>query len=145
MVELGFDNKRKSGRGNTKSVRGVKIRGKEEETDMEAVLFVPHTPKSELANLLQQADDSYRSGTSLKRIKMVELGGKSVKDILSRKNPWADEGCMRKDCLPCRSERGGGGDCQKESVVYTITCQECLTRGTSAEYTGETSRTGYTL
>ena len=50
---------------------------------------------------------------------------------------------MRKDCLPCRSERGGGGDCQKESVVYTITCQECLTRGTSAEYTGETSRTGY--
>ena len=78
------------------------------------------TENSELARLLQQEDDYFRKGTSLKRIKMVERGGKSMKDILCKKNPWADEGCTRIDCLPCRGESGRGADGQKESVVYSM-------------------------
>ena len=79
----------------------------------------------------------------MKRIKMVERGGTTLKDILSRTNPWSDEGCERQDCLPCRGERGRGGNCQRENVVYRITCQECGMRQVKAEYTGETSRTAY--
>ena len=79
----------------------------------------------------------------MKKIKMVERGGVTAKDILTKTNPWSEEGCERSDCLPCRGERGKGGNCQKENVVYRVTCQECAIRQVKAEYTGETSRTAY--
>ena len=34
-------------------------------------------------------------------------------------------------------------DCQKEGVVYQISCEECDQEGRSALYIGETSRTPY--
>ena len=40
-------------------------------------------------------------------------------------------------------EKGKGGNCQQENVVYRIICSECGKSGTKAEYTGETSRTAY--
>ena len=86
--------------------RKKKKRGREEESDIEAVLFVPHTPGGQLAHMLQEEDDKFRRGTCLKRIKMVERGGKSMKDILCQNNPWAQDGCSRDDCLPCMGERG---------------------------------------
>ena len=106
-------------------------------------MFVPHTPEGTLARMLQEVDDLFRKGTDLKRIKMVERGGTTLKNILSRSNPWARDGCERQDCLPCRGERGKGGNCQQEGVVYRISCQECSKRMIRSEYTGETSRTGY--
>ena len=128
----------KGGRG--KSGKG---RGKEEISDIEAVLFVPYTPRGELAKLLQEEDDKFRRGTCMKKIKVVERGGITIKDILCRTNPWASEGCDRRDCLPCKWERGRGGNCQQESVVYVITCMECEKNNVRAEYTGETSRTAF--
>ena len=122
---------------------GGKRRGPEEESDIETVLFVPHTPGGELAALIQEEDDRFRKGTRLKRMKVVERGGTTIKDILSRKNPWAKDGCQRSDCLPCKWERGKGGNCQQENIVYRITCLECERRQVKAEYTGETSRTAY--
>ena len=135
--------KKKSKRPMGKGNGAGKKRPKEEESEIETVLFVPHTPNGTLARLLQEEDDRFRRGTTIKKIKMVERGGITVKDILSKTNPWSDEGCERSDCLPCRGERGKGGNCQKENVVYRITCQECGTRQVKAEYTGETSRTAY--
>ena len=67
----------------------------------------------------------------------------TVKDILSRPNPSASNGCDREDCLLCMGEKGRGGNCQKEGVVYRISCRDCALANTSAEYTGESSRTGY--
>ena len=118
-------------------------RGKDEQTDIESVMFIPHTPGSLLAKMMQDEEVLFRKGTSMGKIKFVERGGISVKDILVRTNPWAREGCTREDCLPCLNERGKGGNCQKENIVYQISCQECAKKITRSEYTGETSRTGY--
>ena len=134
--------KRKGGNSWVKG-NGEKKRGKEEESDIEAVLFVPHTPGGLLAKLLQEEDDRFRRGTEMKRIKMVERGGKSIKEIFATTNPWARDGCSREDCLPCMGERGRGGDCQKENICYRVFCLECGLANVKAEYTGESSRTSY--
>ena len=120
-----------------------RARGKDEESDVESILFVPHTPGGLLAKMMQEEEELFRKGTTMKRVKMIERGGTALIDILSRKNPWAREGCDRTDCLPCMGERGKGENCQQENVVYCISCQECTKNGKKAEYTGETSRTGY--
>ena len=133
--KIGEKNKRKGGK--------FQGRGKEEKTDIETIMFVPHTPDSALAKMLQEEDDNFRRGTKIKRIKMVERGGTTIKDMLSCSNPWAKEGCDREDCFPCLNEKGKGGNCQQESVCYTITCLECEMGGIKAEYQGETSRTAY--
>ena len=73
----------------------------------------------------------------------MERGGKTLKEILCQTNPWAGDGCTRDDCLPCMGERGRGGNCQKENIVYRILCQECELGHIKAEYTGESSRTPY--
>ena len=135
--------RKKKGRGGSEKRKGKKRKGKEEESDIESVLFVPHTPNGALAKLLQNEDDKYRRGTDMKRIKIVERGGKTVKEMLSQTNPWAKDGCTRVDCLPCFGERGRGGDCQKENICYRIFCQECESNQVKAEYTGESSRTTY--
>ena len=109
---------------------------------METIMFVPHTPNGELAQFLQEADDRFTKGKDMGRVKMVERGGTTLKDVLCRTNPWASEGCGRgEECFPCRS--GKAGRCQQEGVVYRIKCQECAGRGVSTEYLGETSRTGF--
>ena len=107
-------------------------------------MFVPHTPGGELAQLLQIADDNFTRGKGIGRVKMVERGGTTLKDILCKNNPWSSEGCGRgKECFPCSSQPGRGGKCQKEGIVYSIACEECKGRGVVAEYVGESSRTGF--
>ena len=123
--------------------KGDRKKGKAEESDIEAVLFVPYTPEGELAKRLQEEDDRFRKGTNLRRIKVVERGGITIKDVLARTNPWVKEGCSRSDCLPCKWEKGKGGNCQQENVVYSISCLECRRNNIKAEYTGESSRTAY--
>ena len=117
--------------------------GKKDDKQIETVMFVPHTPNGELARLLQEADDRFTKGKAIGRVKMVERGGSTIKNILC-KNPWASEECGRgEDCFPCRSSDGRGGRCQQEGVVYRIKCQECASRGVCSEYLGESSRTGF--
>ena len=96
-----------------------------------------------MASLLQEEDDRFRRGTQMRRIKVVERGGTTLKDLLSCTNPWVKEGCTREDCLSCMGERGKGGNCQQVNVVYRITCLDCGSKQVKAEYTGETSRTAY--
>ena len=75
------------------------------------------------------------------RVKMIERGGTSLKNILSTSNPWSSEGCGRgKACFPCK---GKAGKCQQEGIVYKIECEECKTKGITSEYVGESSRTGF--
>ena len=122
---------------------GRKGKGRQEESDVETVLFVPHTPGGKLAKMMEEEEERFRKGTKLKRIKIVEKGGNTLKSILSCTNPWAKEGCTREDCFPCKGEPGKGGNCQLENIVYRISCLECAKTGTRAEYTGESSRTAY--
>ena len=58
---------------------------------------------------------------------------------LRRSNPWSKENCGRIRCFPCKSE--GGGNCYRESVTYTIFCEECGIE--VAAYIGETGRNGF--
>ena len=58
-------------------------------------------------------------------------------------NPWGDKKCGRPECFVCRGEKGGIRHCMKESILYSIKCEEYSTRGKQAEYWGETGRDGY--
>ena len=121
-----------------------KTQKREEVMDFQAetVMFVPHTPGGELAKRLQEAEDRFVKNRSGGRVKFVERGGSALRDVLCNKNPWSSEGCGRgESCFICRSKPGG---CQKEGIVYSLTCQECLSRGILAQYHGESARSGWT-
>ena len=64
----------KKGKNIGKEKGGKKVKIKEEESDIEAVMFVPCTPGGALTKLLQECDDRFREGTEMKRLKMVEKG-----------------------------------------------------------------------
>ena len=132
--------------GNRNARKTTKKSGKERITtqEIETVMFVPQTPGGELAKLLQEADDKFTAGKGVGKIKMIERGGSTLKQLLCRSNPWATDGCGRgEQCFPCKEEGGAGGNCQLEGVVYKITCQECKMRGVDSEYVGESSRTAF--
>ena len=75
-----------------------------------APIFVPPTPKSELANSLRKiAENEAELGVNFK---IVETGGLSMRSILQKSNPLKDKGCENQDCLPCKDGRGAGGDCE---------------------------------
>ena len=107
-------------------------------------MFVPATPGGELVKQLQENEEKMKEGTSRKKIKFVERGGTTVKDMLCRNNPWGKRKCGRDECLVCPDGKEGmGGECRREGVLYLITCKKCQEMGVKAEYWGETARTGY--
>ena len=123
---------------------GEKEKREGSDVEVEAVMFVPATPGGELTRLLQEADDRAREGTRQGKVKFVERGGGTVKDMLCRNNPWEKMRCGREKCMSCPgSKEGGGGECRQENVVYRITCLKCKGTGVLAEYWGETARTAY--
>ena len=101
--------------------RQSELRNKE----VEAVLFVPFTPGSEMCKAVQEVDDEFVIGTKLRRIKVVERVGPTLENILCRADPWKFKGCSWNECFPCQHGGGTGGDCQREGVTYTIHCLEC--------------------
>jgi hypothetical protein len=108
--------------------------------EYESVLLVPQTPGGELAAALRAFE---RKRGALRRIRIVERAGVSLKQKLFSSNPWAREGCARKDCFPCRSGAGEGGVCRRENLTYVIDCITCKNMGKVRQYWGETSRTLY--
>ena len=77
-------------RGDNKN-GGEKKRGKTDkrkremsdvEKEVEAVMFVPATPDGELAKTIQEADDKLREGSGERRVKVVERGGVSEREIM---------------------------------------------------------------
>ena len=106
-----------------------------------APIFVPPTPNGELANSLKRiADDEAELGV---HFKIVETGGISMRSILQRSNPLQTIDCDNDDCLPCKTGRGAGGDCEGGGINYEIECQLCPDDSQSV-YIGESSRNLYT-
>ena len=95
---------------------------------------MPCTPGGTLQRWIQEEEDKFTKGTKLKRIRVVERGGSKLKDLLGCSDPWVGARCERTDCLPCqgKEEDGGGINCQKENVTYTIRCTECARAGKKA-------------
>ena len=102
-------------------------------------LFVPHTPRGELAKKMRSKEAENNQGRRI-RFKIVEKGGVTLEQKLRRSNPWSGEKCQRPNCFPCKSEKGG--NCWRESVTYDIFCKECGRK--VCAYKGETGRNAFT-
>ena len=110
------------------------------------MLFVPHTPKGELAKMIQSAEDVFSKLHNIPRIKVVERGGCKLLDQLGSKDPWAPSSCGETSCLICNSKnrkKGTPSLCRVDSVCYQISCDNCAESGVAAQYVGESSRTGF--
>ena len=99
-------------------------------------LFVTCTPKDELPRRIAKVEELNNQGRTI-RFKVVEKRGVTLEEKLRRSNPWKDEACGRPNCFACQS--GGGGNCWREGVTYSLVCEECG-RGV-AKYFGETAFT----
>ena len=74
------------------------------------------------------------------RFKIVEKSGVSLEQKLRKSNPWGGERCGRPNCFQCRTDEGG--DCWRESVTYSLVCEECGEE--ICKYFGESGRNGFT-
>ena len=72
-----------------------------------SVLFIPCTPGSVLAKRLKEVEarDADDRGW---RVKIVEMGGNTLRSQTCKSNPWKGKKCGRQNCFPCQAERGGG-------------------------------------
>ena len=127
-----------------------------EEPETVTVMFVSQTFGGELAKRLQKEENKIAKMTN-ERVKVVERGGTTIKQILTKSNPWAAGFCSRAGCLMC--ENGDGKqNCMEKNIVYQISCLECAAAASTggdgvnnidqgrcrlALYIGQTSRTGY--
>ena len=99
----------------------------------DSVLFVQATPGEALKKGIQSVCD--QSGLKLK---VVEKGGRSMKQILQRSDVVMGGGCGRIDCIVCKSD--SRGLCSKEGVGYMVWCPICEEDGHPARMHGETGR-----
>ena len=102
-------------------------------------LFVPYTPKGELARKMRAKEAENNQGRKI-CFKIIEKGGVTLEQKLRKSDPWAGGKCGRQQCFPCRSDKGS--NCCREGVTYSLICKECGVK--VAEYKGETGCNGYT-
>ena len=77
-----------------------KSKPKSEELETVTVMFVSQTPNGELAKNLQKAENEIAKFTG-ERVRICERGGKTIRGILHKSNPWHMEWwTLRKKELP---------------------------------------------
>ena len=101
-------------------------------------LFVPHTPRGELARRMKEKEAHNNQGRNI-RFKIIEKSGVTLENKLRKSNPWSGERCGRPSCFQCKTD--DGGDCWRESVTYSLVCEEC--GEAVCQYFGESGRNGY--
>ena len=96
---------------------------------IKAVMFVPYTAHSELANRLRESEASMEKMTG-QRLKIVEKVGVKLVDILHKSDPWAGQDCGREGCLLCDTKKKEGKsnsqDCHRRNVIYQTWCRTCM-------------------
>ena len=111
------------------------FQGRNKEEVFASVLFVPYTPGSELAKRIRCVEAANHQGRD-SRIKVVELGGRSLVNTLSNNYPWAPVACNDQECFPCSTNASEMFiSCRKPGMAYKIVCTICP----SSVYEGETS------
>ena len=80
--------------------------------DVEATMFVPHTPGEELRERLQAKEDELSRMFGWPRVKVIERAGTALENLLYSKNPWGQEVCGRTDCHVCREGSKSLGQCR---------------------------------
>ena len=107
-----------------------------------SVIFVPSTPGSTLARILQKKEEENNQGRA-HRIRIVEKSGVTVRNFLSKNYPWGVKQCQQTDCFQCTSCPDPKFSCRKPGIGYTITCLKCSSNEVSAIYEGESSKNAY--
>ena len=124
--------------------------GWHEKLGYRAVINIPPTPNSQLANNVRNVLKSAQVPRGYK-LMVRETNGISLKNkVCNFINPWPSKHCDRLKCLVCSSKKMGtsgstrGGDCWTAGVTYSIVCNLCKEEGVTACYEGESSRSCYT-
>ena len=107
-----------------------------------SVLYVPATKDSVLAKEIQCQEELNLQGRS-NRIKVVEVPGRTVRNVLVRNYPWSVSKCHSADCFQCSTESNPKVSCRRPGISYIITCTKCSENGSEAIYHGESSKCGY--
>ena len=138
------EEKRTESEEERKRQRASNNKGREEEElkvertmKTETVIFIPYTPGSVLKREIQKWENKFCKTMKVDRVKFEEVGGRKVKQMVMRNNPWGDIECGRKECVMCEKEESRG-KCRKEGVIYEIKCEEC-----GKSYIGQSSRSCY--
>ena len=94
-------------------------------------MFVPYTPKGELARRLREVETDIEKQTGNK-LKIVERSGVKLIDLLHRSDPWEGKDCERTGCILCRTKQKTGKyleqDCHRRCIVYETWCLTCESR-----------------
>ena len=78
-------------------------------------------------------------------VKIVEKGGRTLKQLLQKSAPGQPSVCHHQDCPVCATHEGpGSSKCGQESVGYSATCIICEEEGVVTKYVGEMARNAYT-
>ena len=95
-----------------------------------AVIFVPNTYNSMLANEIRGVIQNLRPWTSI-NLKVVERAGRKLQDMLCKSDPWSKIDCKRENCFTCESAMKGEKvhftNCRQRSVTYETWCETCKT------------------
>ena len=113
----------------------------------DTVVFVPPTPGSQLAKMMQRKEAAINSSGD-SRIKIIERGGIKLKHLITSRNPFPPAPCYRKTCPVCKETtftepvdlRSSNVPCSKMGVTYQYTCLTCKANGVTARYEGESGR-----
>ena len=110
------------------------------EIEYKSVLFVPVTKGGILAKELKKREEEINKNSE-ERIKIIEGGGKKMKDILVVKNPFPTTSCEMRKCLLCKNVSNQiKFSCTSNNVGYKLVCETCEDRGFDKVYEGETAR-----
>merc|ERR1711954_132526 len=96
----------------------------------ESVMYIPHTPDSQMKKNLQEMENSLGYRT---RFRYEEELGQSVASILVTKDPTPMQ-CGHEDCF---SRQWKPGKCHRHGVIYHMVCLECAENEKTSLYIGE--------
>ena len=111
--------------------------GKQKQSQVLALLFVPHTVGSKLAKELSEHKEDLERITG-HRVKIVERAGNKLEDVLVESNPWKGIDCARDDCMMCETKQATSRNlkqsCSKRNATYQTWCETCQMRDENEEH-----------
>ena len=102
--------------------------------------MVPITPNGELKKSIEE-----KAKAAKVKVKIVEKAGAKLGSYLKKFDTTKkNDTCKEADCLICTNATKSSRKCRTPSIVYKISCKECLENGIRSNYYGESSFNGYT-
>ena len=73
-----------------------------------ALIFLPKTPRGVLARRIKEIEANLNK-VGMRKVKVVEEGGRQIQDMLVIKNPLGERLCDKLDCQVCQFSNSKGG------------------------------------